>query len=959
QYLTHINYAIWEVIVNGDAPALIASVSGGAKAAIPSKTTEQKISRKNELKAKSTLLLAIPNEHLLKFYGIKDAKTFWEAIKTRFGGNKESKKMQKTILKQQYENVAASRSKVISQEDANLKLLRSLPLAWNTYTLIMRNKSDLDTLSMDELYNNLKLENEDQKQIDTNDLEEIDLKWQVAMLPIRVKRFIKKSGRNLNFNGKETVDFDKTKVECYNCHRRCHFATECRAPRSQGNKNRDITRKVIPVETPTKALVVTDGMGYDWSYQAKEGPTDLALMAFSSSGSSNSDTKNKPSHAKINFVKSDENTRKSVIEQHMYKQAKNLGKRKSVLNNKGKATGQMEVRPIWNNAQRVNHQNFSNNLTHPHPRRNFVPTAVLTNSGKVLINTAKQSSPRAATSTSTARYVNTAAARPTVNGAKPSSNIFHKSHSPVRRTFNQRIATKNSDLKETINTTKRPTGNVIDNISKDGGSYMLKRFNYVDLQGRLNGFSRHMMKNKSILTDYQEIDGRFVAFGGSPKRGRLPRKCKIRTGKLDFEDVYFVKELKFNIFSISQMCDKKNSVLFTKTECLVLSPDFKLLNENQVLLKVPRHNNMYSFDLKNVAPSGDHLGKFEGKVDEGFLVGYSVNSKAFRVFNSRTRKVKENLHIRFLENKSNVASFDDKDADEAPGKQDEGVSKGNGTDNQERSTKKSLCDEFEQMMHKRFQMSFMRELTFFSRLQVKQKDDRIFISQDKYVVVILKKFDFTTVNTTNTPMEPNKALLKDAEAEDVDVHLYRSMIGLLMYLTTFRPGIMFVVCACSRFQVTPKTLHLYAVKRIFRYLKGQPKLGLWYLKDSPFDLEAFSDTGASLDRKSTTGEYVAAASCCGQVLWIQNQMLDYGFNLINNKIYIDNESTIYIVKTLVFYSKTKHIKIRQHFIRDSYEKKLIQVIKIHTDHNVADLLTKAFDVSRFNFLVTSIGLLNL
>ncbi|GKA61670.1 hypothetical protein Tco_0761189 [Tanacetum coccineum] len=139
-----------------------------------------------------------------------------------------------------------------------------------------------------------------------------------------------------------------------------------------------------------------------------------------------------------------------------------------------------------------------------------------------------------------------------------------------------------------------------------------------------------------------------------------------------------------------------------------------------------------------------------------------------------------------------------------------------------------------------------------------------------------------------------------------------------MYLTASRPDIMFAVCACAR--------------------------------DSPFELEAFSDsdyTGASLDRKSTTRvEYVAAANCCGQVLWIQNQMLDYGFNFINTKIYIDNESTICIVKNPVFHSKTKNIEIRHHFIRDSYEKKLIQVIKIHTDHNVADLLTKAFDVSR-------------
>ncbi|GKA56568.1 putative ribonuclease H-like domain-containing protein [Tanacetum coccineum] len=247
------------------------------------------------------------------------------------------------------------------------------------------------------------------------------------------------------------------------------------------------------------------------------------------------------------------------------------------------------------------------------------------------------------------------------------------------------------------------------------------------------------------------------------------------------------------------------------------------------------------------------------------------------------------------------------------------------------STKKSLCVKFEQM-----------------------KEDGIFISQDKYVADILKKFDFVTVKTASTPMEPNKALVKDEEADNVDVHLYRSMIGSLMYLTAYRPDITFVVCACARFQVIPKVSHLHAVKRIFRYLKGQPKLGLWYPRDLPFNLEAFSDSddaGASLDRKSTIGgcqflgkrliswpckkqtivanstneaEYVAVPNCSRQVLWIQNQMLDNGFKFMNTKIYIDNESTICIVKNLVFHSKTKHIEIRHHFIRDSHEKKLIQ-----------------------------------
>ncbi|GJR22571.1 putative ribonuclease H-like domain-containing protein [Tanacetum coccineum] len=208
-------------------------------------------------------------------------------------------------------------------------------------------------------------------------------------------------------------------------------------------------------------------------------------------------------------------------------------------------------------------------------------------------------------------------------------------------------------------------------------------------------------------------------------------------------------------------------------------------------------------------------------------------------------------------------------------------------------TNKELCTAFEKLMKDKFQMT-----------------------------EILKKFNYTDVKSASTLVDLEKPLVKDGDADDVDVHLYRSMIGSLMYLTTSRPDIMFAVCACARFQVTSKTSHLLAIKRIFRYLKGKPTLGLCYTRDSPFELVAYTDSDyarATQDRKSTTrgckflgnrliswqckkqtmvatstteADYVAAASCCGQVLWIQNQLLDYGYNFMNTVINIDNNNLL-------------------------------------------------------------------
>ncbi|GKA02631.1 putative ribonuclease H-like domain-containing protein [Tanacetum coccineum] len=920
---------------------------------------------------------------------------------------------------------------------------------------------------------------------------------------------------------------------------------------------------------------------------------------------------------------------------------------KPVLNKKGRVTGQRDIRPVWNNAQRVNHQN---KLTHPHSKMNFVPAIVLTKSGQVPVNAAKQSSYRVAVLVSAARRVNIVAPKSNVNDALPTTYSYLKAHSPVRMAFNLKSAAKTYNFKEKVNNAR------FNNVTTVGPKAVVSAAkgnrNNADQGIFDSGCSKHMTGNKFYLSDYQDIDGGFVAFGGSSKGG----------------------------------------VLFTKTECLVLSPDFKLLDESQVLLKVPRQNNMYSFDLKNVVPSGDltclfakatidesnlwyrrlghinfktinklvrgnlvrgfpsklfendhtcvayqkgkqhkasyktklvssishllqmlhmdlfgptfvkslnkkmyclvvtgdfsrfswvfflaskdetsgilktfftgienqinnrvkmirydnrtefkntemnqfchmkrikrefsvsrtpqqngvaerknktlieevrtmlavlvtnphnkipyelligrtpnldfmrpfgclltilntldHLGKFEGKADEGFLVGY-VNSKAFRVFNTRTGKVEENLHVKFLENKSNVAgsgtkwlfdidsltksmnyepvttgnktsgnacietnvnagqarqekasdheyilvpfmpsntplslsiqSSDDKDTDEVPGKGEDTVNKLSGSDDQERtgsSTKDvntvgpsintananintgSLNINTASHIPNDPSITSLKETGIFdgayddedvgaeadlNNLETTMNVWRLvdlpigkhvigtkWVYRNKKdesgIVVRNKERLVAQVKTTSILIETNKALLKDEEAKNVDVYLYISIIGSLMYLTASRPDITFAVCNCARFQVTPKVLHLHTVKRIFRYLKGQSILGLWYPRDSPFDLKAFSDSDyarASLDRKSTTG------GC----QFLSKRLISWQ---CKKHTIVSNSTTKaeYVAATNCY---GQHIEIRHHFIRDSYEKKLIEVIKIHTDQNVVDLLTKAFDVSR-------------
>ncbi|GJV53800.1 putative ribonuclease H-like domain-containing protein [Tanacetum coccineum] len=277
---------------------------------------------------------------------------------------------------------------------------------------------------------------------------------------------------------------------------------------------------------------------------------------------------------------------------------------KSVLKDIGKVIGHREVRPVWNNTQRINHQN------------KFIPSAVLTRSGRLPVSAAKQSSFRAAASTGAVKQVNTATHKIEVNGV----NIAGQTAVSVVK------GNGVTAVKATAGCVWRPK---MTDLNNGNPQQALKNKGIFD-----SGCSRHMTRNKDFLTDYQDIDGGFVAFGRSARGGKITGKGKIRTDKLDFEDVFFVKELKFNLFSVSQMCDKKNNVLFTKTECLVLSPNFKLLDESQVLLRVPRQSNMYSFDLKNVVPFGDLTCLFiKATIDESKLWHRRLGHVNFKTMN--------------------------------------------------------------------------------------------------------------------------------------------------------------------------------------------------------------------------------------------------------------------------------------------------------------------------------------
>nr|GEY63214.1 ribonuclease H-like domain-containing protein [Tanacetum cinerariifolium] len=581
-------------------------------------TAEQRLAKKNKLKARGTLLMALLDKHQLEFNIYKDAK------------------LQKLISQLKI------LGETISQEDINLKFLRSLPSEWKIHTLIWRNKVDLEEQSLDNLFNNLKIyeaivngsspssqnthniaflssNNTDSTNesvtaapsisaasskatvstlpnVDSLSDAEMDLKWQMAMLIIRARRFLKRTRRNLGANRTDTIGFDMSKVECYNFHRRGHFARECRSPRD--NRNKDILRRTVPVE-----IQVSDktGLGFDTQRFDTQVFDCEELNSYESDNSVPKNLQNdryktsKGYHAvpplytgtfmppKPDLVFNDDpNASESVanvlnVESNSNKSSKDMSK---------SHRSDAPIIEDWISDS----EDETNIVSVPKQREPiFIQLSEHVKTFRESVKKVKhhKHTENLRTNIQKSRDMFLLLSLSTVKSPRPVKHVVYKAHSPVKRPINHKPSTKNSNFNKKVTTVKGSP----QQAQKDKGVIN-------------SGCSRHVTGNISFLSKFEKIDGAYVSFGGNPKGDKISGKGKIKTRKLDFDDVYFVKELKFNLFSVSQMYDKKNNALFTDTECVVLSSGFKLPDETHVLLRVLKENNMYNVDLKNVVPSG-------------------------------------------------------------------------------------------------------------------------------------------------------------------------------------------------------------------------------------------------------------------------------------------------------------------------------------------------------------------
>nr|GEY64573.1 ribonuclease H-like domain-containing protein [Tanacetum cinerariifolium] len=609
-YFLMTDYSLWEVILNGDSPIPTRVIEGVLQPIAPT-TAEQRLARKNELKARGTLLMALPDKHQLKFNIHKDAKTLMEAIEKRFSRNKETKKIYKAEVKSSSsaststQNIAFVSSQNTNSTNKPVSVVARVSAASaKVHVFVLPN---VDTLSNAVIYsffasqsNSLQLDNDDLKQIEADDLEEIDLKcydWSFqaedeptnyALMAFTSSSF-SSADNELRDNALVVLKqkFEKAEQE----------RDELKLKLEKFQTSSKNLSRLLASQTNDKT-----GLGYDNQVFTS------SMFDCNEMFSSESDIS---MHASPKYDRYQSKERYHVVPPPytgtfmppkldlVFHDALNVNETVHTAFNVELSptkpdkdlshTHRPSVKPVENSIPAANHKTtIPKTKTHGNSRNRKACFVLLTKS-KLVPFTA-------------ARPVTTAVPQPYVIRPRPAKTVVTKPYSPLRRNINRRPSPKPSNFPPKVTTVKAPMVNVVKGVQGNWGNpqHALKDKGVID-----SGCSRHMTGNMSYLTDFEEINGGYVAFGGNPKGGKISGKGEIKTGKLDFDDVYFVKELKFNLFSVSQMCDKKNSVLFTDTECIVLSPEFKLPNENQVLLRVPRENNMYNVDSKNIVPFGE------------------------------------------------------------------------------------------------------------------------------------------------------------------------------------------------------------------------------------------------------------------------------------------------------------------------------------------------------------------
>nr|GEX21251.1 hypothetical protein [Tanacetum cinerariifolium] len=859
------DYSIWEVIKNGSK--VLKKTVGTVDQIYEPTFVKEKLDRKNEIKARGTLLMALLNKDQLKFHSYQDAKLLMEAIEKRHGGNKESKNLQRTLLKQQYEKFVASSSETLDQT------------------------------------------------------------------------------------------FDR---------------------------------------------------GYDWSYQAEEEhPANYALMALTSPGSSSSSDSEVDSCSKTclkayatlkeQYDSLSSDYKKSQFNLVSYKACLQSVEERLVHYKKNEAVFEekinilnLEVRPKDNALVK-----YTKKLEKAEKEIDKLKLTLekYQHSSKSL-NTLLESQ----VSYKVKTKLGYKAASPTVenfvNSSKMIENqvnvksISDKGYHAVPPPYTRNYIPPKTDLMFIDEQVESESVDVVSNVSSSVVKTIESKVESVDLLVESQVLLRVPRKGNTYSVDLKSV----VPTGGIMREFSIA-KTPQQNGVAKRKNKTLIEAARTMLinskFPTTFWAELVNTACYVLNRALVIKPHNKTPYELS-RGRPPLINFMKPFGCPvTILNTKDYLGKFNEKADEGLFVGYSMVSKAMRVFNKRTRIVEETLNIRFLKNAPNVKGSGPDwlfDIDSLTismnyvqviaGFQTNGIAgtKDNIVAGQAEKNKEPKQDgifgnayddeavEEEVDMNNVVSSYTILDAPLTKVLKDHPKDQTlVYLPKDKWAIGT--KWVFRNKKDERGIMVKNKARLVahgHTQEEGIDYDevfapvarieairlflAYASFKDFVVYQMDVKSAFLYgkikeevYVCQPSGFEDPDFLDKVYRVKKALYGLHQAPRawLILWQCKKqtivADFTIEA---------------EYVVAASCCGQVLWIQNQMLDYGFNLINTLIYIDNENTICIVKNHVFHSRTKHVEIRHHFIRDSYEKKLIQVIKIHTDHNVADLLTKAFNVSR-------------